>query len=304
MLCKNEEEAGNPQYACVHLDAYEANVMSSEEIEVERRAYESSNESHLFHQEVLARFDAIDAEEAPFNAKVMQLEDGKSDMTEIDRKTMQDKTRLNVVCDIGARGNAATWFWVESPVDHNPVIVEYHDKWNGIKELLHYCATNFQEYQVVRVTLPSDVLQPSLEDGNTRLHVLQEYLNEHGYSNKVKINVLPKTKDKNQLWQMGISKFNTLRWHRDGKGVFEGLQKLSQIKFKRDAKTGWVKFGDVILDGTQHSGDALLYLFADLNEAKDLLSQTYRQLKGIVPGNSNFHNMNYRGDKRDKRYRW
>ena len=116
-LCKREEALGNPQYAAIHLDAYAAGVMSNEEIELERRAYVSSGEEHLFHQEILARFEAIDAEEAPFNSKIMQLEDGKNDITDIDKKIMQAKVRMNVVCDLGKRGNAATWFWVESPVD-------------------------------------------------------------------------------------------------------------------------------------------------------------------------------------------
>ena len=183
------------------------------------------------------------------------------------------------------------------------MILEYKDDFNGAKELLRYCADKYKEYQIIRITMPSDILQPSLEDGNTRLEVLHEYLRKNGYSEKIRINVLPKTKDKDQLWQMGIAKFGNLRWDRDGDGVFSGLQKLSQIKFKRDAKTGWVKFGDVVLDGMQHAGDALLYLFADLNESKDILSATYAQLSGISTRPLQKKG-NYLGDRSVKRYRW
>ena len=303
MLCKKRVAAGDPQYANIYLDCYNAGVLSEEEITAERTAYEESGEPHLFHQEYMVRFDAIDVEEAPFNRNVMELENGKSDITDIDKKLMYEKTRLNVTVDIGKKGNCATWFWVESPMDKAPIVIGYEDQWNGIKELLQHCATEHSEYQVIRVTLPHDVMQPSMEEGNTRLDVLHRFINEKGYNQKLRLNVLPKTKDKNQLWQMAIQKFKLLRWDRDGKGVFNGLTKISQVRFKRDAKTGWVKFGDVILDGSQHAADALMYIFADLNENQDLMSRSFKTLSGIsmgvMPGVQN-----YLQNTQGKRYRW
>ena len=306
-LCKKEAARGNKQYACVHLNAYQAAVMSDEEIEIERRAYESSGENHLFHQEVMARFDAIDTGIAPFNQHVMDLEDGHADMTKVDKRLNNDKTMLNVTCDIGAAGACATFFWVRSPIDNRPIVLAYEDKFNGLKSLVNYCMKVYGDYTHIRLVLPVDANQPSLEEGNTRAYVISEHIQKNGWASKMDIHVLPKVKDKLQLFQQGIQQFSTLKWDRDGHGIMDALVKLSQVKFRQDPKTGWVDFGKVVKSGDEHAADALLYIIADINNTEKQQVQQMKQLAGL--GTINISQPKYPTDTPmkynvNRRYRW
>ena len=307
MLCNKRVAAGDPQYASIYLDCYDAGVLSEEEIEGERTAYEESGEPHLFDQEYLVRFDAIATDEAPFNRHIMELEDEHADITDIDKKLMQDKIRINAVCDIGKAGNCATWFWVRSPIDGNPILLAYEDRFNGLKNLVRYCAKAYGDYTNIRIVLPVDANQPSLEEGGTKAGVLNEFIYQEGWANKISLVVLPKVKNKHHLWQSGIQRFGELRWDRSGAGIMNGLTKLSQVRFKRDVKTGWVNFGDVINDGNQHAGDAMLYVFADLDESEKAQAQEVKQLGGFDIGPAPSGKYSTKGGYKynvGRKYRW
>ena len=302
-MCKDERARGNLNYNFTHLSVYDTGVWSPAEIEEEKRSMERDGEEHLFRQELLCEFGVFDAEESPFNRKVAALEDGRADITKIDQKLMQDKVRVNVVCDVGAKGNFATWFYVESSVDKMPVVIDYKDDWASAKELIKYCARVYNEYQVIRITWPHDIAQPSYVDSGTRLDALNDFIHQEGYSNKIIFNVLPKVGKKEQLWTQGRQKFENVRWDRDSSGVHKGLSKLGQLRFKVDAKTGQVRYGQPLLEGFEHACDAFLYLISDVFfESKDLLTKSHQQLSGLAVGQPT-QLRNYR-QQGVRRYRW
>ena len=280
-MCKKEKEKyKNSKYNYAHLNVYECGVWTKEEIEEERRAMYGAGEGHMFEQEYMARFDAIDVREAPFNEMIRGLETGHAWLTDIENKLLNDKPLLNVVCDIGKAGNCATWFWVSSPLDKRPLVLAYEDKYNGTKELVEKTFRQYQEYYKIRMVFPHDIMMPSLTDGNTRLDNLQQFMHSEGWSNKIEIVVLPLTKDKNELWRMAINKFRTLKFDPNGEGLNKGWNKLSQVRFKKDIKTGHIRFGEPVLNGNQHAADALMYLFADINESGKSIVQATKQMHG------------------------
>ena len=102
---------------------------------------------------------------------------------------------------------------------------------------------------------------------------------------------------------MGIQNFDDIRWDRNGTGVMDGLTKLTGVRFKRDKATGYVKFGDVVLDGNQHAADALMYLFADINDSRERMNASFNKLRGLDIGPSQASLRQYIAPDQ-RRYRW
>lgn len=263
-------EEGHRDVSEVSFDITQCRLRPLEFIETKERLAKRSKQYHTFRQEYWLDPDAAASGIAPFANKVAKIRSKHAtvpctlNLSEGD-SFIYDQVFVSV--DMGKPNNNPAWIWTHASSGRKHIF-GYVDHLNQY-ELLDYLAKfpSFvpDSYRTkINVIYPDDVKQPSVMEGASRFMLLEQYIKDKGYGNKIKIHVLPRTKCRKALFYDAISFFDKCIF--DLREVSVGLDKLSGARFKADAKTGAIKFGDFVSNGNQHACDALAYAAAaDIN---------------------------------------
>ena len=222
--------------------------------------YKALGQYHIFRQEYKLDWDAVVAEEAPFMGLVGEKKrEGFTATTACAEGQFQSRREtINVSMDMGKPENNPIFTWIKTEGVH---IIDYTKKVINQYDLIDELVRKWSGHPI-NIIYPFDVTHPSINEGRTRLELIQEYVRNSGYDRIITLQVLSKTKNKAELLRDGLNCFRTATFRLNEESVDEGLDILSGVRLKKDKKTGYVSFGEFIKNGNQHTADAFCYVAA------------------------------------------
>lgn len=251
-------------------------LRSTKEIEEAEILAKGSGKWAAYLREQKNNPDAVDLEEAPYSMSVLEARSKNQSLT----ASPQQFPVLNVNVDLGKPGNNAAWMY---GVDNNKIVhlLDYQDEFNNY-DLIEYVVNTYPEHYI-NIIYPDDANQPEVVDGKTRYEKILEYLRGH---RRIRTQVLPRrTGNKKNFMLRSIevlqnSRINLLKCR-------EGLDKLAGVRLKKDPKTEYVEFANIIKNGCQHASDALGYVGISLDNYYSMnVAQGIQETKksGVNPG--------------------
>lgn len=264
---KAEEAKGSKYYSYINRPWQTTDAFSKKEMLETKESAHRRKKLYKFLQEYENDPDAAAADEAPFAMKVSEANNEGRFAVNKDHPVIQDRTYINVSVDIGKKGNCATWFWKQDPVDNSIVIFDYEDEYDGLKELIQKVYLKYRsQYGHINIIFPFDVQQPSMLEGKTHLENLQRFVQDKYIHRQVTLQALPKTSVKEAMWVRGLQFWPRCYFLYDN--TYRGINNLSRTRFVKSKNDGIVTFGKTVDNGAQHAADAFLYLASAVEENK------------------------------------
>lgn len=259
---KAMNEEGESEVDSLYLDIYSAQLKSNEWIATEEELHRRTGRMNTWRSEYLCKPGIADSIEAPFAERAQELLESNRIRLRKDlppELTPEYKRRFATI-DLGKPGNNPCWIWV--PKGNFPDFLGYKDDDRSQYAVLDRLVADYPGVHFT-VIYPDDVLQPAVMDGAVRLELLQEYVRKMGYSNRISLEVLPRTKSRPALVQRGVEIFHNSNFDVDACKL--GLEKLTDVRMRKEAVTGYISDKDFVKNDMQHAADALLYVAAALD---------------------------------------
>lgn len=254
---------GSQKVACLEYDDVTARLRPASWRKEKADRYKRLGLYHIYLQEYKNDPFALASEQVPYSRRISELKlqnihtPSKVDFEGDDLFLMKE---VVVSIDMGKPGNNPVWCWYYN--NKGVHIIHYKDDDESNYAVLDRLYKQFPN-QKIKVVYPEDVAQPSLVEGKSRFDLLKTHVRNRGYSNRMSLTSLPRTKSRKELLRAGLELFQDAQF--DLKETREGLKRLAGATQRKDATTKEVKFGDFIPNGNQHAADAFNYIAAAIN---------------------------------------
>lgn len=243
-------------------------LRTKEWIDNKRALYAAAGKLHKFNQEYYNDWNAAPAEVLPFSIHVSDTLSNKAHIPAFTNKNC-NYLHMFVNVDLGKKGNMATWSWAYTPKGRVHIF-NYKDDDEHVYDMLDRLMQVKVRY--ISVILPWDGENPSNTEGKSIIDLMREYMNRRGYSRRMSIHKLPRTKNRKHLLMETMTNLPLVDW--DLNTTIKGLERLSQVK-QPENKEGYVTFGKFVENGHQHSGDAFMYIFDTIKNNVGRVLQSY-----------------------------
>ena len=226
--------------------------------------YTALKQAHIFAQEYNNDWNAATLEEAPFMSLVgeKRRQGAIYNIRLPNSNLLLPDNTVNVAMDMGKPANNPLFVWVKKP-NNGVHIIGYGNDFDSQYDLIDKLVNQYKGSNI-NIIYPHDAMHPSINDGKTRIELIQEYIRNRGYARYITTRVLSKTLNKKALLQDGVQCFKDATFQLDEPSVQKGLDILSKTRLKKDKKTKYVDYGNYIKNGSQHVADAFCHLAAAL----------------------------------------
>ena len=258
---REDQEAGTGYYGHYKLTVeqmleLEPSLREPGFLENKIRSAKRAGTHHVLLQEYYHDYYAGVAKEFPFAKTIRELPNrGVVDMP----VHIKGQHNVWVACDIGKQGHYATWAFIVDRISKQPIIIHYSEDHDGIKDFLNNMYNEFHEYNMVYITFPHDVHNKDLWQGGGSFWIkAREHVNNTPrLSKKLVLRDADKPKSAQQDWLYAVSQVSLFRFVTSQCRI--GYEKLLQMRFTKDAKTGHVLWGTSVRNSAVHAGDAFRY---------------------------------------------
>lgn len=243
----------------VNYDNVNSMLRSKEHNAQKERLAKATGEWVAYLREQKNNPDAVDLEESPFALAIIEKRSQPS-------YSISDPRLygcVNVVVDVGKPDNNAAWMFVHGR-DKLPIFIEYQDKFNQ-RDLVDYIWKKYKGVQI-NIVYPNDVKQTSIMDGVPRIKLIRDHMAR--YRNMGSRILTKRSSSKKEFLLRAVEIFNHSKV--DLVKCAEGMDKLSGARLKKDLKTEYVSYGDMVKNGNQHAVDSMGYVAAAIDNGYTL----------------------------------
>ena len=282
------EEEGIPGYGLIFQDVYHSQTFTQDEVTLLKREFLDSGYEDIWAREYELDFFAALGGEYPFGELLSKNKNVIVNMPPFDPKLHT----IHIITDIGGFGNHPALGWIKSPATEKPTIIYYDDRYEGMEHFLQTIYTEFKTYKCIHIVFPHDISHKEYVTGS-RLRAARQFIHKWGLTQKIRISVGAKPKDKKEHWRITFENIRNVDFVTSKCG--RGFEKLRKFRFSKDAKTRSINFGNIVNNGSQHVADAYLYLIAEMKKCLDISKDdgyTNRQA-GLLSDSDSYKDMNY-----------
>ena len=252
-------EEGEDWVANAEFDNVSAMVRTDEEIRRQEALAKATGKWAAYLQEQKNDPDAVDLEEAPFALHVLSKRREGQTGTVI--KDIRQYGAINVSVDIGKPNNNAAWIYAVMP-DGRVHFLDYQDKYDSY-QLIDYIYHTYKGLRI-KIIYPFDAKSPVVDTGVPLLKQLKDHAAKY---RNINFEVLPKRTSEKKLFLLkAVETFSQSLV--DLIKCVNGVDKLSGSRLKKDPKTEYINYGDLVRNGNQHAVDAMGYAGVALSMRK------------------------------------
>ena len=263
-------EEGDKKVNAKDWDVYTAQHKTDEWIRTEKEVYTRAGKLDSWLREFENNYMIALTAEAPFSEHVHNILDEARRRGTADLQVSFEYPTVFVNVDIGKPGNNPVWCWV--PHNGAAQIIDYKDDDKNQYDVIDRLVKQYPNSKI-HIFYPDDIEQPAIMEGVSRLQLILDHIANNGYSHKVEVTAMAKTKNRAELVRRGVEIFKSSTFLVSK--CREGLEKLAGVRMRVDKTTGHVSPKDFVTNGYQHAGDGFIYISAALdNYAVDFINNS------------------------------